>query len=125
MSAEDEALLREAIRVGEIVLENSINTAVVQWHEMPMFIQNELPEDVRAAWSLDQGSRNPTLMGTSMVHAAQKFVAKQLWKPDPMEGLVEAGQQTLEAAFLTANPPSKPTRNKAEDPKTKSPAPPG
>jgi hypothetical protein len=106
VSTEDETLLREAIRIGEIVLASGTKKAIARWHEMPMYIQNELPEDVRAAWALDGESTNPTLLGTTMVHAAQKFVSKQLWKDDPMEGLVDAGKSSLESADLVANPSS-------------------
>jgi len=105
IAAADEVLLRQAIRVGEIVLANDIKKVANEWHEMPMYIQNEFPEDVRAAWALDADSRNPTLMGATMVHAAQNFVSSQMWKEDPMEGLVGAGRQALQAAHSAANHP--------------------
>jgi hypothetical protein len=115
VTPEDKALLMEAIKMGEAVLANDISQSISTWHEMPMFIQNECPEDVRVAWSLDRNPRNPTLMGATMVHGAQKFVGSQLWKEDPTEGLVLAGQNTMDrqAAHLSQNPspkdqPSKP-----------------
>jgi SNF2 family DNA or RNA helicase len=104
ISPEDKTLLQEAIKVGEIVLANGIKKAASVWHEMPMYIQNDWPENVRAAWSLDGESRNPTLMGATMVHSCQKFVEAQLWKEDPMEGLEQVGKDSLKRAYLDANP---------------------
>lgn len=106
VSSDDEILLREAIKCGEIVLANNIKKAISHWHEMPMYIQNECPDDVRIAWTLDADASNPSLMGATMVHSAQKFLAANLWKEDPMEGLVAAGKHSLELANLAANPPA-------------------
>jgi hypothetical protein len=104
VSPEDKTLLEEAIQVGEMVLLNRIRKATSEWHEMPMYIQNEWPEDLRAAWSLDGDSGNPTLMGATMIHTLQKAVGARLCKEDPMEGLVEAGRTSLKSAYLAANP---------------------
>ena len=104
VSPEDKALLQDAIKVGEIVLSNNIKKASSQWHEMPMYIQNAWPEEVRAAWSLDGDSKNPTLMGATMVHSCQKFVERQLWKEDPMDGLKQAGKDSLQELSFQINP---------------------
>lgn len=94
----DEALLQEVIQMGETVLANEISQAISIYHEMPMYVQNELPSETRAAWSLDGKAINPTLMGATQVHAAQKFVEDHLWKEDPTEELLDAGKQAMEAA---------------------------
>ncbi|KAK2623968.1 hypothetical protein QTJ16_006602 [Diplocarpon rosae] len=104
VSTEDEILLREAIRIGEVVLANEISQAISKFHEMPMYIQNNLPDDTRAAWSLDGKSSNPALMGATMVHVAQKFVESQLWKEDPSEGLEDAGKQAMKSANNALEP---------------------
>ena len=104
VSLKDRVLLQEAIQVGESVLANSIKKATSMYHEMPMYIQNEWPEEVRAAWSLDGETKNPTLMGATMVHSLQKIVRTQLWKPDPMDGLEQAGRVALRDTYLKANP---------------------
>ena len=98
----DEELLKEAIRTGEYVITNNLKKQIGTWHEMPMYVQNDWPIDIRAAWSLDGGSGNPTLMGASMLHTAQKFIGSQLSKEDPMEGLIDAGRNTLRAALNAA-----------------------
>jgi hypothetical protein len=120
VSSDDEALLREAIKCGENVLVNDIKKSISHWHEMPMYVKNECPDDVRAAWALDAEPSNPTLMGATMVHAAQKFLATNLWREDPMEGLVEAGKHSLELADLAANPPaaSRPAPKSGKDSKS-------
>lgn len=104
VNTEDERLLLEAVKVGEGVLSNTISKALSQMHEMPMYIQNECPDDIRAAWSLDGASTNPTLMGATMVHAAQKFVESQSWKEDPTDGMVVAGESAMKAAHELQEP---------------------
>ncbi|TGO16295.1 hypothetical protein BPAE_0507g00020 [Botrytis paeoniae] len=69
---EDKKLLHEAIRVGKLALSNGIFTAVSQLHEMAMYVQNPLPEEIRRAWALDYHDGNPTLMGASMICAAKE-----------------------------------------------------
>ncbi|KAG9246585.1 SNF2 family N-terminal domain-containing protein [Calycina marina] len=96
---QDEALLEEAIHVGEYVLANSMKRDIDKFHEMPMYVENEWAADVRESWSLDTGSETPTLIGATMAHSIQKFVGAQLWKEDPMEGLVEAGKRALSQAL--------------------------
>jgi hypothetical protein len=119
VTPEDEILLRSAIEVGEMFIANSLSKAARKWHEMPMYIQNECPEDVRTAWALDDDPRNPTLMGAGMVVTAQDTVQKQLWKEDPMDGLVEAGKKALHDAYLVQNlPPStRPPKQSSKEPR--------
>ncbi|KAH7364689.1 hypothetical protein BKA65DRAFT_491871 [Rhexocercosporidium sp. MPI-PUGE-AT-0058] len=98
ISPEDEALLLEAIRQGERVLTSKISKAISEYHEMPMHVENDLADDIRNAWSLVHEPSNPTLMGATMVHAAQKFVESQLYKEDPTDGLVDAGNEARNVA---------------------------
>jgi superfamily II DNA or RNA helicase len=112
VAAEDEALLKEAIKAGEVVLSNDITQTICKYHEMPMYIQNEFPDDVRKAWALDSQPMNPTLMGATMVHSAQKFVESQLWKEDPIDGLLQAGEESMRAAFEGSSQPSNPPPKK-------------
>jgi SNF2 family DNA or RNA helicase len=112
VAAEDEGLLREAIKAGEAVLSNDISQTICKYHEMPMYIQNEFPDDVKKAWALDSQPLNPTLMGATMVHSSQKFVESQLWKEDPMDGLLQAGEESMKAAFEGSSQPSNPAPKK-------------
>ncbi|KAG0651187.1 putative ATP-dependent helicase [Hyphodiscus hymeniophilus] len=117
VTAEDEVLLNDAIKVGEVILENGISKEICEGHEMPMYVDNELPESVRAAWALDKDTRNPTLMGAAMVHSLHDFVGKQLWKEDPMDGLLEEGQKVRNAAYVAQNPPpnARPSKKTKKD----------
>lgn len=112
IAPEDEVLLKEAIKAGETVLSNDISQTICKYHEMPMYTQNEFPDDVRKAWALDAQPLNPTLMGATMVHSAQKFVESQLWKEDPMDGLLHAGELSMKAAFEGSSQPSNPAPKK-------------
>jgi len=116
ITPEDEALLLEAIKQGEQVLTNSISRVISEYHEMPMHIQNDLSDDIRKAWTLLDEPSNPTLMGATMVHAAQKFVETQLYKEDPTEGMVEAGHAARFDASVALQPESpKPRKRKFRD----------
>jgi hypothetical protein len=95
VTGEDEILLRQAIQIGEVVLKNRISQAISEYHEMPMYVESEISEELRLAWALDKDSRNPTLMGATMIHEAQKFVESHLWKEDPIEGMVAAGHSAM------------------------------
>lgn len=111
VTAEDENLLLEAIKIGEIFLSNNIAQLIGKYHEMPMYIDNEWDKEVRKAWALDDDDRNPTLIGATLVRSAQKFVESQLYKSDPMEGLIEYGTKSMEVALKlqAPRPPIDPT----------------
>lgn len=113
ISADDKALLQEAIRVGEIVLSNPIKKATSEWHEMPMYVQNEWPHGARAAWSLNEDIQNPTLMGATMIHSCQQFVEAQLWKEDPIDGLEMAGKTALSQVYFQLKPKRSSRNSKA------------
>ncbi|TVY92373.1 putative ATP-dependent helicase [Lachnellula willkommii] len=95
VNQEDEKLLKMAIEVGNVILKNSTSRAISKFNEMPMYVQNEMSEETRLAWALDGDSKNPTLMGATMILDAQKFVESQLWKDDPSEGMIPAGQKAM------------------------------
>jgi SNF2 family DNA or RNA helicase len=99
VTQEDEILLKVAIEFGHVVLKNRISRVISEFHEMPMYVENGMQEAVRLAWALDGDSRNPTLMGAPMIHEAQNFVESQLWKQDPMDGMVSAGQKAMQVTL--------------------------
>lgn len=115
VTAEDEILLKEAIKYGEIVLNNRVKEETSQYHEMPMYVQNELPDEVRGAWALDGKSSNPTLMGVTTVLALQKHVASNLHNPE--NGLLQAGKSALQAARWAAmsEPSDRPVKKKVNE----------
>lgn len=96
INPEDKKLLQEAIRVGELALSNGIFTAVSQLHEMAMYVQNPLPEEIRRAWALDYHNGNPTLMGASMICAA-----KEAFHTYRRGGLVDQSDSVFDTTKLT------------------------
>ncbi|TGO40581.1 hypothetical protein BHYA_0035g00550 [Botrytis hyacinthi] len=96
LNPEDKSLLQEAIRVGELALSNGIFTAVSQLHEMAMYVQNPLPEEIRRAWALDYHDGNPTLMGASMICAA-----KEAFYTYRRGGLIDQSDSVFDTAKLT------------------------
>ncbi|KAK0108497.1 hypothetical protein ONS95_003301 [Cadophora gregata] len=116
ISPEDEVLLNEAIMQGQCVLTNSISKVISEYHEMPMHVDNDLSDEIRKAWSLVHEPGNPTIMGATMVHAAQKFVETQLYKEDPTDELVGAGREAMSAAIAAVQPQSpRPRKRKFRD----------
>ena len=103
ITPDDEALLKEAINTGEYVITNNLKKQIGSWHEMPMYVQNDWPANIRAAWSLDGRLENPTLMGASMLHTAQKLVGTQLYKENQMEMFLDEGRRTLRDALQAVN----------------------
>jgi SNF2 family DNA or RNA helicase len=122
VTPEDENLLLEAIKVGEMVLSNNISQAISTLHEMPMHIENEWSDDIRKAWSLDGQASNPTLMGAAMVHAAQKFVDSQQLAEPPTDTLIAAGKTAMSAAIAAQDEPprSRPSKKFGKDSRSSS-----
>jgi SNF2 family DNA or RNA helicase len=122
VTPEDENLLLEAIKVGEMVLSNNISQAISTLHEMPMHIENEWSDDIRKAWSLDGQASNPTLMGAAMVHAAQKFVDLQQLAEPPADMLIAAGKTAMNAAIAAHDEPprSRPSKKFGKDSRSSS-----
>jgi SNF2 family DNA or RNA helicase len=122
VTPEDENLLLEAIKVGEMVLSNNISQVISTLHEMPMHIENEWSDDIRKAWSLDGQASNPTLMGAAMVHAAQKFVDSQQLAEPPTDMLIAAGKTAMNAAVAAHDEPprSRPSKKFGKDSRSSS-----
>ncbi|KAF5875730.1 putative snf2 family helicase protein [Botrytis fragariae] len=96
INPEDKKLLQEAIRAGKLALSNGIFTAVSQLHEMAMYVQNPLPEEIRRAWALDYHDGNPTLMGASMICAAKEvfYTYRRGSLVDPSESVFDTTKLT-------------------------------
>ncbi|CAG8980118.1 hypothetical protein HYALB_00012759 [Hymenoscyphus albidus] len=88
LTPEDRALLQQSIIAGQRLISNDIAKAANKYHEMPMFVENNLSDDIRMAMSLNRTAKTPTLMGATMINAAQNFVDSHMSKEDPCEGLV-------------------------------------
>ncbi|KUJ18565.1 uncharacterized protein LY89DRAFT_717157 [Mollisia scopiformis] len=104
VTADDEALLLQAIDMGEVILKNHVWQAISKGHEMPMCVENNFSDDVRSIWSLTNNASNPTLMGATMVHEVQKFVDAHITEEDTVDGLFEAGEEVMKSASNALHP---------------------
>lgn len=94
-SAEDIVLLQQVISMGRSILSNTIYEKICRLHEIPLFVENEFPDHIRRALSLDKSSENPTLMGASMLLDAQKFVHGHPSSINFVDGLITAAQRSF------------------------------
>ncbi|PYI34703.1 hypothetical protein BP00DRAFT_364486 [Aspergillus indologenus CBS 114.80] len=92
MTGNDIEMLQEGIQVAEQAQACSSWHAFKQMHELGVFVE-DFPSHARSMWALDSsGAENePLLLGITQAHHAQRFVTKQLNKPDPADGLAGAG----------------------------------
>lgn len=97
-SAEDIALLQQVVSMGRSIVSNNIFEQICRWHDIPLFVENEFPEHLRRALSLDKSSENPTLMGASMLFDAQKFVHDNPTTINFVDGLIIAAQKSFKNA---------------------------
>lgn len=122
IAPEDRTLLEEAIFVGECALINGIFTAITHVHEMAMYIQNNLLQEIRAAWALDHHDEIPTLMGATMVLGAKdvfncasgpSYYGEDVWKREiisygeQMRSEIESGGHVDPAQFRKSRTASK------------------
>ncbi|KAK1988702.1 P-loop containing nucleoside triphosphate hydrolase protein [Colletotrichum cereale] len=75
VSEEDEVLLKQAMEVAQTALNNQLKEYSNKFNEVPIFIQDFLPNGVGSAWSLDDRKTNPTCTDAGMVLAVQKLIA--------------------------------------------------
>ncbi|KAI6785612.1 uncharacterized protein J7T54_005946 [Emericellopsis cladophorae] len=129
ISAQDDALLRDAIRFGHMAVSNSLRRLSNQFHEMPVQVEN-FPAGAGRAWALGDadvygtkdGARNDSICtSASLLLHLQKLVHKTLGEPDKFNallngGLVQAGAAE-KAKMLQAQTPdraSKPSNKQSK-----------
>ena len=119
VSPDDERLLKQAINIGEAILEDKLFIAASTYHEIPMYVQLQgCGGKVKRAWSLNEEDAHPTLMGTSMIFEMQKFVDSKPKLPNPWQTLETIGKAFLRAskAAQEAQPaPKYPKKRKHEE----------
>lgn len=91
ISAEDESLLRQAIGAGQLALENELRQYSIQFHEMPIFVRNFLPNGAGQAWSLDGEDSDPVCTNTTLVMDTQKIIRKAVNDPTRLNSLLNGG----------------------------------
>ncbi|KAG9249648.1 P-loop containing nucleoside triphosphate hydrolase protein [Emericellopsis atlantica] len=129
ISAQDDALLRDAIRFGHLAVSNSLRRLSNQFHEMPVQVEN-FPAGAGHAWALGDddvygtkdGARNDSICtSASLLLHLQKLIHKTLGEPDKFNallngGLVQAGAAE-KAKMLQAQSPdraSKPSNKQSK-----------
>lgn len=88
ISNEDETLLKQAMEVASIALENQLKDFSNKFNEIPIFVRDFLPNGVGAAWSLDDTEANPICTDAGMVVAAQKLIRSTLGDATKLNSLL-------------------------------------
>lgn len=88
ISNEDEALLKQAIEVARIALENPLKTLSNSFNEIPIFVRDFLPGNAGGAWSLDEKNSNPACTDAGMVKKVQRLIRSSLDDPTRLNSLL-------------------------------------
>jgi hypothetical protein len=91
ISAEDEALLRNAIEFGRLALGNDIKRCANLFHEVPLYVQN-FPWQAGRDWSLDLGEGDPVCTDSRLISALQKYLHPLVDAPASLQMMFESGR---------------------------------
>ncbi|EHL02697.1 putative Uncharacterized ATP-dependent helicase C23E6.02 [Glarea lozoyensis 74030] len=114
VSDSDRKLLETSITVGKIILRNRISEAKSVFHEMPMYMENNLSTEAKEIWALDNGHASPTLIGASSILALRKVASTYVSKTATesfTKRVLEEGRNNRRRMYRDATP-SMPNRNK-------------
>lgn len=98
VSTEDEALLRDAIKLGHLAEKNNIKECASLFREVPLYVQ-KFPWRAGREWSLDFEDVDPVCTDSRMILALQKFLQPVVDAPTSLQRIYESGrfaQQGLE-----------------------------
>lgn len=88
---EDEALLRQAMRVAHVALANMLKLNSNLFHEMPIFVEDFLPGGASQAWSLDGNDSAQVSTNTTLVLNAQKIIRAAVTDDTELNSLLNGG----------------------------------
>ncbi|KAK4153560.1 P-loop containing nucleoside triphosphate hydrolase protein [Chaetomidium leptoderma] len=91
ISAEDEALLRDAIELGRQAMRNDIKRCANLFREVPLYVQN-FPWDAGREWSLDLEEGDPVCTDSRMISALQKFLHPVVDAPTSLQVMFDSGR---------------------------------
>ncbi|KAK3298830.1 P-loop containing nucleoside triphosphate hydrolase protein [Chaetomium fimeti] len=91
ISAEDESLLRDAINLGRLAVENNIKRCANLFREVPLYVQN-FPWNAGREWSLDLQEGDPVCTDSRMVAALQRFLHPLIDAPASLQFMFETGR---------------------------------
>ena len=103
ISNNDELLLKAAIDIGRVIVNNKLRRWTNQYHDIPLAIQN-FPPNLGQAWSLDSNAKNELTTSSSLLLALQKCVHTASKSPETLNsllngGLVQVGKDEQETLF--------------------------
>ncbi|KAK0632464.1 helicase-like protein [Immersiella caudata] len=91
ISAEDEAMLKEAIKYSQIVANNDIKQCANLFRELPVYLDN-FPWAAGKAWSLDSKGGDAVLTDCPLVLELQKFLRPLVNSPISLELMLHSGK---------------------------------
>ncbi len=91
ISAEDDAILREAIEFGKRAEKNAIKQGSYLVRELPLYIEH-FPFGAGREWSLNLEDGDPVCTDARMVHALQKFLHPVVGAPTSLQMMFESGR---------------------------------
>ncbi|KAF4123412.1 SNF2 family N-terminal domain [Geosmithia morbida] len=114
LSAEDEDLLNQAIKLGHVAVGNEMRNLSNKFHEMPIYVK-DFPSKAGKSWSLGggtttepSGSSNTTTLA-SLILALQRLVHNAAGEPEKLNallngGLAQKGEREREMLQQTVTP---------------------
>ncbi|KFA78154.1 hypothetical protein S40288_01384 [Stachybotrys chartarum IBT 40288] len=109
ITSEDEALLRAAIQLGHLAVQNKLRNLSNQYHEMPLTVTG-FPGGAGQSWSLDDSANDVVCTSSTMLLALQKLIYKAVAEPEKMNSLLNGGliQEGLaeRASILSSHNPA-------------------
>ncbi|KAH6854645.1 P-loop containing nucleoside triphosphate hydrolase protein [Chaetomium sp. MPI-CAGE-AT-0009] len=91
ISADDESLLRDAINLGRLAMDNNIKRCANLFREVPLYVQN-FPWNAGREWSLDLHDGDPVCTDSRMISALQRFLHPLLDAPASLQVMFDTGR---------------------------------
>ncbi|KAF4836478.1 putative ATP-dependent helicase [Colletotrichum tropicale] len=123
ISPSDEILLEKATTVARIALSNPLKQLSNQFNEIPIFVQDFLPNGASKAWSMDDQDTNPTCTDAGMVMGVQKVIRSSLGDATKLNSLMngqlkEEGYKMMADGSITSARSTKAERRATKLPDT-------
>ncbi|KAL2160940.1 hypothetical protein VTH06DRAFT_8652 [Thermothelomyces fergusii] len=91
ISAEDEALLRDAIALGRAAEKNKIKRCANLFREVPLYVR-KFPWNAGREWSLDLREGDPVCTDSRMIAALQRFLSPLVDAPASLQVIFDTGR---------------------------------
>ncbi|KAK4649353.1 uncharacterized protein QC761_118120 [Podospora bellae-mahoneyi] len=116
VSAEDRALLGEAISFGRLALGNTIKECANRFRDLPIYVQ-DFPFAAGREWSLDDEEGDPVCTASGMILELQRFLQPLLDAPTALQMMFANGRlalrgQEARTKLIEAQIPAASTPNK-------------